>query len=149
MGFEDSLSEVGTGLLTWWAVRVAREYAGAAESRFARTASEKLSLFSKDSEHHKAEVGGTFAKTTHEVWKPFASKRDIESHRVAVRRQFRLQVASNSIQHLEFEPVVADATLGGVGQRAGEHRWVVRRDGGIGALCEEHAHEPQERGIHV
>src|SRR5215510_6746173 len=100
-------------------------------------ASEEQSFFSKDSAHHKAEVGRPLAKAAHEIREPFASEWDVQPHRMAFRGQFRLQVASNSIQHLELESVFAEPAFGGVGPGPLNHDWIVSRNCGIGSRVQE------------
>src|SRR6185369_16823127 len=112
-------------------------------------ASEGQSLFSTDSAHYKAEVGRALAKTAHEIREPFASEWDVQPHRIAFRGQFRLQVASNSIQHLELESVFAEPAFGRVRPRPLNHGWIVCRNRGIGSRVQEHSRQSQECRIDI
>ena len=95
------------------------------------------------------DVCGTFGEATHEVRIPFVAEGDVDAHTVALLGEGSLEVAANSVKHLEFEVGEVDVAL--LNELSGglDHGVVVGGDAVIDAALDEQAHETDEVGIDV
>src|SRR6266540_4785322 len=92
------------------------------------------------SEHapdHETDIRGAFPQTTHEVGEPFTTEWNVDADPESVAFERALQVAADTVQHLEFVCRRINLAIRREGARGVEHRRIVRRDGGVGALRQE------------
>src|SRR6266542_3685025 len=70
-----------------------------------------LPLFSQNAPNDKTDIRGPFAQPTHEIRKPFASKRDVDAHPIPFVDEHVLQIATDAVQHLELERIPSHVRL--------------------------------------
>src|SRR4051794_39704702 len=107
------------------------------------------STFAENAAHYEADVRGAFAQTTHEVGEPFTPEWNVDADEVPFAVQPSLEIASDSIQHLELEAGPIDSVFRRIGLCGRDHRLVMRRDSRIGAIREQQAHYAYKRRVHV
>ena len=60
------------------------------------------SALAENAAHYEADIGRAFPQPTHEVGEPFTPEWNVDADRVSLAVEGGLEVASNSVQHLEF-----------------------------------------------
>ena len=82
-------------------------------------------------------VGRPLGEPAHEVRIPRRSVRHVHADPVAIRDQPALQIAPDSVEHLELEPLRADSALAHIAAGLGLNALVVRRHRRIGAFVQQ------------
>src|SRR5215203_6469809 len=100
--------------------------------------------FPEEAAEDEADVGRAFAETAHEVGKPFAPEWNVDADPVALRRELRLQVTPDAVEHLELVPVFGYAAFAREAPGGVNHGRVVRRDCRVNPVREQHAHDLDE-----
>src|SRR4051794_8077831 len=99
----------------------------------------------KDEEH----VRRTLSQSPHIVGIPRAAERYIHPEPKSLAHQLSLQVATNAVEHLEFERIARDSVRRNEAFHLFDHRLVMRRDSRIHALLQQQFGELEEIAIHV
>ncbi len=61
--------------------------------------------------YYKHQIGRALCQAAHQVGIPLRTIRNIDAHIVALAHQFFLQVTTNTVQHLKFKGLFADAMV--------------------------------------
>src|SRR6266566_3167387 len=92
--------------------------------------------------HHKHQVGRTFCHAPQQVRVPLRAIRNIDAHIVSLADQLFLQIAPDAVEHLELESSFTDAVVTRILAGSIDDSLVMRGDGGIIPVQEQHRHEP-------
>src|SRR5579862_5747505 len=76
-------------------------------------------------------IGGALSEPAGEIGIPAVAKRHVDSHVEAVRYKRFLQISSNSVQHLVFEPRSVDSLLSNESIEFGDDCAILRCDRGV------------------
>src|SRR6266540_992282 len=97
----------------------------------------------------ECDVRGPLREPSHEVRIPLAAIGHVDAYAPTAPQQALLEIAANSVKHLELKPIASDALLARDADRPSQDRLVVGCQGWVRPGAEEALHERDVAGIDV
>src|SRR6185437_16318297 len=113
------------------------------------TSTPRAEQFAHNVAGNERHVGRTLCQAAHEIRIPLRPERNIHTHVVALPHELFLQVATHSVEHLEFESFGADLVFPHEAPDPRDDRGIVRGQSRIVPLLQELFHAFQIGCIHI